>query len=124
MNKCSQCGLVNSEESLHCERCNAPLPFQSREQPPRPVEPVSLQGVQPYAPPAQRDPYQCWRCGGRYVAVYDQPNKGTGCIVVLLGFLLAPACIGIFIIIYGFSMMSDSKGQWQCGSCGLTLPMQ
>lgn len=73
-------------------------------------------------PPEVRQRYTCWRCGGMYTQIVNTPNRGTGCIVVVLGVIFAPVLIGLILIFYGISMMGETQTYWQCRSCGLTLP--
>jgi hypothetical protein len=102
--RCSQCGQTNLATEVNCLSCSAPLTAWD-----------SL-------PPETRQRFTCWRCGGRYTQITSQPNKGSGCIVIALGVILAPVLIGVILIIYGLQMMGETQSHWQCRSCGLTLP--
>ena len=49
-------------------------------------------------------------------------KRGTGIIVIVLGILLAPVCVGIILIIWGASLTSNRKYYWHCRGCGRTFP--
>ena len=61
---------------------------------------------------------RCRYCGGNMVPAYRKPNEASGCIVLLIGLLLAPILIGIPIIIFGIMFMSKSEKYMKCGNCG------
>jgi hypothetical protein len=52
----------------------------------------------------------------------EAKNRVGGCIVILLGLLLAPVLIGIFIIIYGIGLMNECNDYWVCDPCCLKFP--
>jgi hypothetical protein len=90
------------------------------------IEPPPLPSQSPAstAPPPLPPQYQypCPRCRGELVYQVESPNSGTGCIIVILGLILAPFIIGIPIVIYGFVQMGKKKRYWHCRSCGTVYP--
>jgi GYF domain 2 len=66
---------------------------------------------------------KCPQCQGTLSLQTDNPQQGTGCIVAVLGFLFAPVCIGIPILILGIIMMSNTTSHWHCRDCGRTFPV-
>lgn len=101
---CPSCGQGNFAYELNCKACGGQLTAWQ------------------YVSPEEMKRYTCWKCGGRYTQIFNQPNRGTGCVVVVLGILFAPILVGIILIIVGVSMMNETTSYWQCRSCGLTLP--
>ena len=82
----------------------------------------SLLGI-PYSfTQAAYQPRLCPQCTGELVLQGDAPDKGTGIIVIVLGILLAPVCVGIILIIWGASLTSNRKYYWHCRGCGRTFP--
>ncbi len=72
---------------------------------------------------AETPPSRCGNCGGTsFTPLTEQPNKGTGCVLLALGVLLAPLCIGIIIIIWAMQMMGETTRWWICDSGGARLP--
>lgn len=72
---------------------------------------------------AQTPPSRCGNCGGTsFTPLAEQPNKGTGCVLLALGAILAPLLVGIIIIIWAFSVMQETTRWWICDSCGARLP--
>ncbi len=68
-------------------------------------------------------PSKCGNCRGTtFTPLAEQPNKGTGCVLLAVGVLLAPVLIGIVIIIWAVGMMGESRRWWVCNSCGARLP--
>jgi hypothetical protein len=137
--KCPSCGLVNAPSRERCRRCDFSL--KNADIFTRPMGGADTRPVEDYTtgrldsnygggltPSARPSPIAgprytpCPRCRGELLLVSESPNKGTGCIVVLLGFLFAPCIFGIFIVIYGFGMMNETKQQWHCRSCGTVYP--
>jgi hypothetical protein len=51
-----------------------------------------------------------------------EQQKGVGCLVMLLGLLLAPILIGIPIIFYGLHLSDQGRSVWWCNSCGVQIP--
>jgi len=78
----------------------------------RPIEPTQAVG----------SPYPCPQCKGELRDVQDHTERGTGAIVIVLGVLLAPLCLGIPILIYGLVMVGRVKSYWHCRYCGRTFP--
>lgn len=66
--------------------------------------------------------YPCPRCGGELSYQVEKTDTGTGCIVILLGVLLAPILIGLVIIFFGIHLMGKTKTYWHCRSCGTVFP--
>jgi ribosomal protein L37AE/L43A len=64
----------------------------------------------------------CLHCGGTN---FKKGNKavaeGSGCIIVLIGILLTPFIIGIFVILYGLILMFKTEGYWTCKQCGVQV---
>jgi hypothetical protein len=50
------------------------------------------------------------------------PQEGTGCVVALLGCLLAPLLLGLPLIVWGFVMRARAENHWACSGCGQTFP--
>jgi hypothetical protein len=67
-------------------------------------------------------PNLCPQCNGALRLATEHTERGTGVIVIILGLLLAPLCLGIPILIYGFVMVSRIKQYWHCAGCGRTFP--
>lgn len=66
--------------------------------------------------------HPCPRCKAKLAWVTEQPEKGTGCIVALLGALFTPILLGIPVLIYGFHLMGKTKRYWHCTGCGTKFP--
>ena len=64
----------------------------------------------------------CPQCSGELVLQGNAPDKGTGIIVIVLGILLAPICVGLILIFWGASLMGNQKYYWHCRGCGRTYP--
>ena len=64
----------------------------------------------------------CPNCGDNLRWVVEYPSEGTGCLLVVLGFLFAPIVIGIPIFIYGFVLYGKSTKHWHCPGCGAQFP--
>lgn len=64
----------------------------------------------------------CEQCQGELIWQTDNPQQGTGVIVIVLGILFAPFCVGIPILIWGLTLTSQSKSYWHCRKCGRTFP--
>ena len=63
-------------------------------------------------------PSKCYQCGGKLKRIRKASSEGSGCIVVLLGILLAPILIGIPIIIVGLYLMGKVEKYYVCRICG------
>lgn len=66
--------------------------------------------------------HPCPQCGGELWAVSENPQKGTGSIMIVLGILFAPLCIGIPIFIWGLVLIAQTRSNWHCRSCGRVFP--
>lgn len=64
----------------------------------------------------------CPQCRGELLMQTESPQKSTGVIVVVIGLVFTPLCIGIPFLIWGLSLMSESRSQWHCRDCGRTFP--
>lgn len=64
----------------------------------------------------------CPQCRGQLILVVEHPQRGTGAIVIVLGILLAPICIGVILFIWGLVLTFETKSQWHCRSCGRLYP--
>jgi hypothetical protein len=64
----------------------------------------------------------CPQCHGVLALQVESPDKGTGIIVIVLGILLAPFCVGIFLIIWGLTLTSNIKYHYHCRGCGRSFP--
>lgn len=64
----------------------------------------------------------CPQCKGDLLLRVEYPQRGTGLIIIALGILLAPVCIGLFFIIWGFVLALGTKSQWHCRNCGRLFP--
>lgn len=71
-------------------------------------------------------PPRCHVCEDRLLQLTepDRAAANTGCIVFILGAVLAPILIGIPLIIWGLVMRSSVKPVLKCanGMCGATVP--
>jgi hypothetical protein len=76
-----------------------------------------MRAIEPVGPT-----YPCPQCKGELRYAQDHPERGTGAIVIILGIILAPVCLGIPILIYGLIMIGRVKAYWHCRSCGRTFP--
>lgn len=65
----------------------------------------------------------CGNCGGsRFTAFDEKKNEGFGCVLLVLGLILAPVLIGIPIVVAALFMMNSTEEWWVCDSCGAKLP--
>ncbi len=142
--KCPQCGLVNWSHDSSCKRCSVDLRSRAvavRDAPPAmpTVEPmrallpcptcfaqVSVQAITcPHCghplrhviTPTIEMRGRCVHCGGQLVKGKKATNEGAGCLILLVGLLLAPVIIGIPIIIVGLVMMLSKETIWKCQHC-------
>ena len=95
---CPDCDGEVSDSALACPRCGCPV----------------QQRVATYRGP----PVECWDCGGTLKKGREAHSEGSGCIIIILGILLAPIGIGIILIIYGLHVASKCEGFWRCKRCG------
>lgn len=77
---------------------------------------------QPRTAPPERHSRPCPRCSGWLVSRQVEQQKGAGCIVLLIGLLLAPILIGIPIFFYGLHLMDAGRNIWWCNTCGVQIP--
>jgi len=73
--------------------------------------------------PLPLDANQCPQCRGSLREMTEHTERGTGVIVMVLGLLLAPFCLGIPILIYGWMMVRTYKQYQHCAGCGRTFPV-
>lgn len=64
---------------------------------------------------------ECQACGGDMKKGRKSQSSGMGCIVLILGIVLAPFLIGIPIIIYALHLMTKMQGLWICRQCGFEI---
>jgi len=64
----------------------------------------------------------CPQCQGEMVLQVESPQRSTGILVIVLGILLAPFCVGIFLFFWGLSLISETKSHWHCSGCGRIFP--
>lgn len=100
--RCPCCHQRNFASSLQCRRCN--FPFVTTEE--------------------MKRRYKCGRCDGTYREIVQYPNRGAGSIIIVLGILLAPFLIGLFILFYGIRLKNETTSYLQCPKCGITLSRQ
>jgi hypothetical protein len=65
----------------------------------------------------------CPQCQAEMSLQIENPQKGTGIIVLVLGLLFAPLCVGIPLIIWGAMMAGEARSHWHCRGCGRTFPL-
>ena len=67
---------------------------------------------------------KCGNCGSTTLTRTEQrPQAGAGCIIALIGLVLAPVLLGIPIILYGLHLRGKVEMQDVCNSCGARLPV-
>lgn len=67
-------------------------------------------------------PFECWHCGGKLKKGREGKHSGSGCLIILVGLLLAPLLIGIPIILYGIYLGGKANAFWQCRNCHSVFP--
>lgn len=67
-------------------------------------------------------PTLCPQCKGHLTLQTENPQRGTGIIVMVLGILLAPICLGFILIFWGLFLTLETKSQWHCRGCGRFFP--
>jgi hypothetical protein len=87
-----------------------PLSMLLETRPPSSVQPAAVQEQ------------LCPRCSGPLAFRSENPERGSGTIVFVLGLLFAPLCVGIPILIWGIVMMCRQKNYWHCRGCGTIFP--
>jgi hypothetical protein len=65
---------------------------------------------------------KCPQCETYLTLQVENPQRSTGIIVTVLGILFAPFCIGIFLLIWGLTLVGETKSYWHCPGCGRTFP--
>jgi hypothetical protein len=65
----------------------------------------------------------CPQCQAEMSLQIENPNRGTGVIVLVLGILFAPLCVGIPLIVWGATMAGETRSHWHCRGCGRTFPL-
>lgn len=64
----------------------------------------------------------CPQCKGDLIIQSENPQRGTGIIVIVLGALFSPLCVGIPFLIWGLMLISESRSHWHCRGCGRIFP--
>lgn len=67
--------------------------------------------------------HPCPNCKAALAFVTQNPDRGSGCVVALLGCLFAPLLIGVPVIFYGLHMRDKAVQHWHCTGCGRTYPI-
>jgi ribosomal protein L37AE/L43A len=98
---CPACGTEVSDQAQACPKCAHPIAVSR-----------TFRGP----------PIDCSKCGGGLRKEASAKSEGSGCLIVLVGLVLAPILIGIPIVIYGIHLMSKKEGTWRCRKCQATFP--
>lgn len=61
---------------------------------------------------------QCIYCGGLMTPAYRNPQSGIGCLILIVGLVLAPILVGIPIIVAGLMFMGKTEKYMKCRDCG------
>jgi len=69
-----------------------------------------------------RLPKTCPQCQSEMSLQIENPNRGTGIIILVLGILFAPLCVGIPLIVWGAMTAGETRSHWHCRGCGRTFP--
>lgn len=101
MTSCPSCFKAISAAAPYCPGCGHPMEPEARFRGP---------------------PHDCASCGGQLKKGADAHSEGSGCLIALVGLLLAPLLIGIPILLWGLHMASKREGYWQCLRCGSKVP--
>ena len=101
--KCPDCAREVSDQATVCPQCGHPLKV---------------------APRFKGPPDECSSCGGPLKAGKEAKSEGSGCLIAVVGLLLAPVLIGIPIVLYGLHVMGKREGFWRCTKCGAKLPRE
>lgn len=64
----------------------------------------------------------CPQCQAEMPLQTENPQRGTGTIMIVLGILFAPFCVGIPLLIWGIVLTSETRSYWHCRGCGRTFP--
>lgn len=67
-------------------------------------------------------PHDCRHCGGGLRAENEAESGASGCLVAIVGLLLAPFLLGIPIVLYGLHLMMKRRGLYRCKACEATFP--
>lgn len=100
--------------------------------------PVRAPTANPAKSPFRGPPHECWNCGGKLKKGGDSKNEGTGCIVAimglivaLVGFLLVLTPLGWFglafggiVFLLGLNLCFKREGFWRCKKCGSKFPRE
>src|SRR5436190_6669378 len=74
--------------------------------------------IQSVLDPIARSGNLCPQCKGPLLLQVENPQRSTGIIVIVLGILLAPFCVGIILLVWGWSLSSETRRTWHCRGCG------
>ncbi len=85
---------------------------------PPPIQEVHRISVQ-RIPSIRRGVGYCPACGSGMRKGSRATDSGSGCLILIVGLLLAPILCGIPLILIGFHYMSKREGFWQCSQCGM-----
>lgn len=117
---CPACNRLISEAAERCIHCGHPLARSEGAAAPTfaPAAQPSIAPAPLTQPPAHRGPpHDCRYCGGRVVKKADAEHGTTGCILLVLGIVLAPLIIGFFIILLALHVGTKRKAYWLCTRC-------
>ena len=113
--ECLFCGQrINVVPSGRCPNCGVFEPFETD-----PPSSGQLSTTSRSGPPTS-----CSICGGVLKKGLDAPDRGSGCIVMILGLLLTPVLIGIPIVLVGVAIAAKREGFWRCKNCGMKFPRE
>ena len=115
---CPDCNRQVSSAASACPGCGHPI-MPGRLAPTTPVaQPPPVAPVVRFRGP----PHDCRECGGSLRRETESTGGSSGCIIIILGLLLTPIIIGIFIIIYGIHVSGKRRALWRCKQCEATFP--
>ena len=100
---CPDCSQQVSDQASTCLHCGRPISVTQK-------------------PTFQGPPVDCLHCGGALRNGAEGKAQGSGCIIIILGLLLAPFLIGIPIVIYGMNLMNKTDYFYECQRCGSRFP--
>lgn len=72
--------------------------------------------------PYKGPPYCCSYCGGDLKKAREASNTSGGLFLIIIGILLIPLCVGIFILLYGLNEGSKCNFWWECEYCEQRFP--
>jgi len=61
----------------------------------------------------------CPACGSGMKKGARSTDSGSGCLIMIVGLILAPVLIGIPLLLIGLHYMSKRQGFWRCRNCGM-----